>query len=93
MATLLLENGPDKGKGLELSPGVTYTLGRDPGCEFVVSCELVSRHHCRVKEWKGAYFVKDLDSLNGVACHPASGTGTIAVSYDASGHAVLTCST
>ena len=66
MATLLLENGPDKGKGLELSPGVTYTLGRDPGCEFVVAGELVSRHHCRVKEWKGAYFVKDLDSLNGV---------------------------
>jgi len=66
VATLLLENGPDRGKGLELKPGETYTLGRDPGCQLVVPGELVSRQHCRVKEFKGSYYVKDLDSLNGV---------------------------
>jgi len=66
LATLLLENGPEKGKGLELAPGATYTLGRDPNCDMVLGGDLVSRHHCRLKEFKGGYFVKDLDSLNGI---------------------------
>jgi len=66
LATLLLENGPEKGKGLELAPGVTYTLGRDPDCDMVLGGDLVSRHHVRLKEFKGGYFVKDLDSLNGI---------------------------
>jgi serine/threonine protein kinase len=66
LATLLLENGPDRGKGLELKPGESYTLGRDAGCQLVLHGELVSRHHVRVKEFKGSYYVKDLDSLNGV---------------------------
>jgi hypothetical protein len=66
LATLLLENGPEKGKGLELHPGATYTLGRDPNCDLVLNGDLVSRHHVRLKEFKGGYFVKDLDSLNGV---------------------------
>ncbi len=66
MPTLLLENGPDRGKGLELKPGETYTLGRDATCQLVLQGELVSRQHCRLKEFKGAYYVKDLDSKNGV---------------------------
>jgi serine/threonine protein kinase len=65
LATLLIENGPDKGKGQELKPGVTYTLGRDPTCDIVLQGELVSRKHVLLKEFKGAFYVKDLDSLNG----------------------------
>ncbi len=66
MATLLIENGPNKGTGFELKPGGLYTLGRDPQCDLVLHGELVSRQHCRVKEFKGAYYAKDLDSLNGI---------------------------
>lgn len=64
MATFLIENGPNKGTGFELKPGGTYTLGRDPQCDLVLHGDLVSRQHCRVKEFKGAYYAKDLDSLN-----------------------------
>ena len=34
-----------------------------------------------------------LEGLNGVACHAGSQSGTVTLSYDASGHAVLTCGT
>ena len=36
MATLLFENGPDRGSGVELVPGRTYSIGRDPRCDVVV---------------------------------------------------------
>jgi hypothetical protein len=65
VATLLIENGPEKGRGIELKPGISWTLGRDPGCDLALQGELVSRKHCMLKEFKGGFYVKDLDSLNG----------------------------
>lgn len=35
--------------------------------------------------------ITSLEDLNGVACHAGTQAGTVALSYDASGHAVLTC--
>lgn len=35
--------------------------------------------------------VSSLEDLNGVACHAAAQSGTVDVTYDASGHAVITC--
>src|SRR5580765_1095075 len=35
--------------------------------------------------------ISSLESLNGVACHAGTTAGTVAVSYDATNHAVLTC--
>ncbi|MBM4016364.1 MAG: FHA domain-containing protein [Planctomycetes bacterium] len=65
MATLLIENGPEKGRGIELKAGISWTLGRDTGCDLKLQGDLVSRKHCMLKEFKGGYYVKDLDSLNG----------------------------
>jgi len=35
--------------------------------------------------------VSSLEDLNGVACHAGGQSGTVDVTYDASGHAVITC--
>ena len=41
----------------------------------------------------GSGGVGSLEDLNGVACHAGGTSGTVAVTYDASGHAVITCTT
>ncbi len=63
---LLFENGPRRGAGVEVNAGVSYTIGRDAACDIVVQDELVSRQHCKIKEFKGAWFVRDSESRNGV---------------------------
>lgn len=65
MATLLYENGPNRGRGIELEPGKTYNLGRDPRADVKIQDELSSRQHCQIKEFKGAWYIRDLDSRNG----------------------------
>ena len=66
LATILFESGPDRGSGVELSSDRTYSIGRDPRCDVVVRDELVSRQHAKIKEYKGAWYVRDLNSTNGV---------------------------
>ena len=39
----------------------------------------------------GSGGMTSLEDLNGVACHAGAQSGTVALTYDASGHAVLTC--
>lgn len=43
------------------------TIGRDPGCDFVIfdPKNRVSRKHLEIHKLDGSYFVKDLNSLNG----------------------------
>ncbi|MFM8982056.1 MAG: adenylate/guanylate cyclase domain-containing protein [Spartobacteria bacterium] len=48
----------------EVLPG-SYTMGRDAGCDLVVSSPGVSRRHCRVVVEEGAVTVEDLGSSAG----------------------------
>jgi pSer/pThr/pTyr-binding forkhead associated (FHA) protein len=40
-------------------------VGRHPGCDFPIPHPMVSRWHCRLREWDGRVWVEDLGSLNG----------------------------
>lgn len=48
----------------DVAPG-SYTMGRDAGCDLVVSSPGVSRRHCRVSLEEGAVTVEDLGSSAG----------------------------
>ena len=41
------------------------TIGRGHEADVVISDEKVSRIHCGIRLWDGAYFLKDLKSRNG----------------------------
>ncbi|MGI8551408.1 MAG: FHA domain-containing protein, partial [Dehalococcoidia bacterium] len=41
------------------------TIGRGPDNDIVLRDNLASRHHARVMEYSGEYFLHDLDSVNG----------------------------
>jgi pSer/pThr/pTyr-binding forkhead associated (FHA) protein len=45
--------------------GKMTVIGRDPGCDIVVSAPQASGRHAMVVHSGGAYFVEDLDSVNG----------------------------
>jgi pSer/pThr/pTyr-binding forkhead associated (FHA) protein len=65
MADLNLEivEGPGAGRMQPLTGSLE--LGRDPGLEFALEDELVSRRHARVTPLDGGAVVEDLDSRNG----------------------------
>lgn len=44
----------------------TLVIGRDRSCNVVVDDQLASRRHAVIQKIRDAYFVKDLDSTNGV---------------------------
>ena len=54
MPTILFENGPDRGSGVELEADRTYTVGRDPRRDIIVQSELASRQHCQIKGFREA---------------------------------------
>src|SRR5262245_51627729 len=44
----------------------TITIGRDPGCDFVLPLDpMVSSHHARILRDAGAFWLEDLASRNG----------------------------
>ncbi len=49
-----------------LRKGRSYVLGRDPGCDFPLPSEIVSRRHAEL-EWSpnGGFAIRDLGSKNG----------------------------
>ncbi len=49
-----------------LRKGRVYVCGRDPGCDFPLPSEIVSRRHAEI-EWapKGGFAIRDLGSKNG----------------------------
>ena len=62
MATLRLL--PQSGAPLEIA-GETALVGREPGCEVVVSDGSVSRKHARLEKRQGGWTVVDQGSANG----------------------------
>jgi len=65
LPVLLVEKGNVKGERLEIEPGRTFTVGRDPRCHLTIEDGLASRHHFQLKEHKGRIYVRDLSSQNG----------------------------
>ena len=53
--------GPDKGKTLRVAPGTTI-IGRDPGCDIVLSETAISRHHCRIERRAEQWYLRNLSS-------------------------------
>ena len=54
------------GKALRLSPGRTYTIGRDASCDIRITDALMSRVHCRLEWHAGSQWtLVDNNSRNG----------------------------
>jgi len=43
----------------------SITIGRSPDADIILLDERVSRVHCNVRFWDGAFYIKDLKSKNG----------------------------
>jgi two-component system, NtrC family, sensor kinase len=61
--TLLVLQGPDKGRRYEL-PDVSATLGRESR-QIPITDHTVSRRHCQLEPTSGKWILKDLGSSNG----------------------------
>lgn len=62
---LRVEEGPDAGATLDLSPGGVYLVGRETG-DLPLRDEKVSRKHAEIGLYgPGAYVLRDLASTNG----------------------------
>ncbi|MEX2275426.1 MAG: FHA domain-containing protein [Actinomycetota bacterium] len=63
-ALLLVKRGPNAGSTFLIEAGET-TVGRLPESDVFLDDVTVSRSHARIERRDGAFFVKDLGSLNG----------------------------
>lgn len=62
---LVVREGPDPGKSLDLDEGDSAVVGRSSDCDFVLSDPGVSRRHCELEVRDGRLHFRDLDSANG----------------------------
>ena len=60
MPIIVFENGPDKGRKVDLEPGIIYTGGRDPACELNIKDQLAAGKHFKIREHQGKYYIRDL---------------------------------
>lgn len=65
MATLSIKSGPLAGKKIPLS-GSSFTLGRAPDNDLVLTDDLASRHHARLLREGASWAIEDLGSRNGL---------------------------
>jgi transitional endoplasmic reticulum ATPase len=65
MRQLVILDGNAKGRSLVLEAGKSKIIGRDPACDWTITDESVSWHHCQVRCLGEEVFVRDLHSTNG----------------------------
>jgi len=65
LPTLRYENGPDKGKTIELKEEITYTVGSDMRCSIVVRDPDAAPIHFRLKGVKGTFHIRDEKTESG----------------------------
>ena len=70
---VLLEDarGPRRVALSSVVPGRRYTVGKDDTCDVVVDGMYASRRHCEMWLDKGAWWVTDCGSTNGIRVEPA----------------------
>ena len=71
MPYLRVEEGPEKGRLYELTPG-EWVLGRDRACHCQLLDEMASRQHARIVVAESGCRIEDLGSVNGVRLNGAS---------------------
>lgn len=74
MLTLLVLQGPDKGRRYEL-PDVPAALGRESR-QIPITDHTVSRRHCQLEPVQGQWVLKDLGSSNGTYINGLKVNGT-----------------
>ena len=58
--------GDEPERTFRILPGVTRTIGRSTGADFILDAALVSRVHCQILAMgDGGLEVRDLESTNG----------------------------
>lgn len=64
-AMLRVLRGDDHGKGWELVPGQTYTVGRSSKCNLQITDRTASGSHAQLECRQGIWMLSDLDSSHG----------------------------
>jgi len=70
--------GPRRIALASVVPGRRYSVGKDAGCDVVVDGVYASRRHCELWLDKGAWWVTDCGSTNGIRVEPPAGEGALA---------------
>jgi Nif-specific regulatory protein len=63
---LVVQRGPARLEVVDLIPGTRLTIGRSPGNRIVIPDPKCSRQHCEIYGRENRWFLRDLDSRNGV---------------------------
>lgn len=63
---LRVMNGKMEGQRLEINEGQAVIIGRDPTCDLVLSDDLASRQHAKVRRDFSGTHIEDLGSRNGI---------------------------
>jgi len=63
---LRVMNGKMEGQRLEVNEGQAVIIGRDPSCDLVLSDDLASRQHAKVRRDFSGTHIEDLGSRNGI---------------------------
>jgi pSer/pThr/pTyr-binding forkhead associated (FHA) protein len=56
-----------------ITPGRRYVIGKDEGCDIVVKGVYASRRHCELWLERGAWWITDSGSTNGIRVEPPPG--------------------
>lgn len=64
MATLIILDGPEKGKSFEISAPITR-IGRNEINDIVIASPSISSYHCEIEKTETGIRIRDLDSTNG----------------------------
>lgn len=65
MPQLVVDNGPDRGQKVPVTPDQQVVVGRDSSCGLPLKDPLISRRHCRIVITPTAAVLEDLKSVNG----------------------------
>jgi len=47
------------------TPGETWIIGSEPGCDIIATAATVSSRHCKLSKTQGTFWIEDLGSTNG----------------------------
>lgn len=66
MPKILADKGPDRGRSWTVKSDGTFLIGRDSSSQISLRDDEISRRHCQIEFHDSSWWVRDLDSTNGL---------------------------
>lgn len=82
MPRILADKGPDRGRSWSVKSDGAFLVGRDSAAQISLRDEEISRRHCQIEFKDSSWWIRDLESTNGIQINGETVTDPVRLKHN-----------